>query len=272
MTVSSPETPAPHADRSSRFAATFARHPTRAGLGLVVGRRLVFAFVVVAVLAAVPSATAALSHRHTENPVASGATRPSLLPAADHPSAVPASSTASGTASSPPPPQRSSQPPAAPNAPAPTTAAQKAAGTPMTGAAPTIAPAAPAAPVAGRLIVSHQSGKCLTGTEGGDGKPLVLWTCNGSAAQRWQAYGDGTIRAMGLCMDAAWGSTDNLTTIQLAYCRGNPAQQFTLNNSQDLVDRQADKCVDVNGQQTADGTRISLWPCNGQDNQKWSWK
>jgi hypothetical protein len=124
----------------------------------------------------------------------------------------------------------------------------------------------------GLTIVGHQSGKCLTATADSDGQPLVLWTCNGSSTQRWQAYGDGTIRTPGgLCMDAAWGAIDDGTVVQVARCSGNPAQQFTLNASNDLVDRQADKCADVAFQMIADGSRIVLWPCNGQDNQKWSW-
>ncbi|MEV8438017.1 ThuA domain-containing protein [Actinosynnema sp. NPDC051121] len=30
------------------------------------------------------------------------------------------------------------------------------------------------------------------------------------------------------------------------------------------------KCVDVNGQSTADGTKVQLWTCSGGDNQKWA--
>lgn len=75
---------------------------------------------------------------------------------------------------------------------------------------------------------------------------------------------------MGLCMDVAWGSRENGAVIQLAWCSGNPAQQFRLNAASDLVNPQADKCVDVKDALTGNGTRLQLWECNGDDNQKWS--
>ncbi|WP_440899370.1 ricin-type beta-trefoil lectin domain protein, partial [Actinosynnema sp.] len=30
-----------------------------------------------------------------------------------------------------------------------------------------------------------------------------------------------------------------------------------------------DKCLDAYEQGTANGTRVVIWPCNGQDNQRW---
>lgn len=81
---------------------------------------------------------------------------------------------------------------------------------------------------------------------------------------------DGTVRAFGLCMDVAWGSTADGAVIQLAKCSGNPAQQFILAAPNDLVNPQANKCVDVKDQKTGNGTRLQLWTCNGQDNQKWT--
>ncbi|MFF5158016.1 ricin-type beta-trefoil lectin domain protein [Streptomyces sp. NPDC000348] len=125
--------------------------------------------------------------------------------------------------------------------------------------------------VPGVSIRSHHSGQCIDVTDGGgDGTPLQIWGCNGAAQQTWRFMGDGTVRSMGLCMDVAWGATGNGAVIQLARCSGHPAQQFRLNSSHDLVNPQADKCVDVREQQVANGSRLQLWDCNGQDNQKWS--
>ncbi|MEW1872565.1 RICIN domain-containing protein [Streptomyces caelestis] len=123
----------------------------------------------------------------------------------------------------------------------------------------------------GVSIRSHHSGQCIDVTDGGgDGTPLQIWGCSGAAQQTWRFMGDGTVRSMGLCMDVAWGATGNGAVIQLARCSGHPAQQFRLNSSHDLVNPQADKCVDVREQQVANGSRLQLWDCNGQDNQKWS--
>ncbi|MET9888303.1 RICIN domain-containing protein [Streptomyces sp. NPDC006430] len=125
--------------------------------------------------------------------------------------------------------------------------------------------------VAGVSIRSHASGRCIDVTGGkGDGTPLQIWDCNRLAQQSWRFMNDGTVRALGLCMDVAWGATGNGAVIQLAKCSGNPAQQFRLNSAHDLVNPQANKCVDVKDRQTGNGTRLQLWECNGRDNQKWS--
>ncbi|WNZ14380.1 RICIN domain-containing protein [Streptomyces sp. 11x1] len=120
-------------------------------------------------------------------------------------------------------------------------------------------------------VRSHATGRCIDVTgAGGDGTPLQIWDCNGSAQQSWRFMSDGTVRALGLCMDVAWGATGNGAVIQLATCSGNPAQQFRLNSAHDLVNPRADKCVDVKDRQTGNGTRLQLWDCNGRDHQKWS--
>ena len=106
-------------------------------------------------------------------------------------------------------------------------------------------------------------------SNGVNGQYLHLWTCNNTNAQNWTFPGDGTIRAFGLCMDVAWGSTANGAVVQLANCSGNPAQQFVLNGAGDLVNPQANKCVDVDGWNSADGARLIMWECHGGANQKW---
>ncbi|MFI9639985.1 ricin-type beta-trefoil lectin domain protein [Micromonospora sp. NPDC051925] len=115
------------------------------------------------------------------------------------------------------------------------------------------------------------AGKCIDvpNSNGVDGQYLQLWGCNGSNAQRWTFGGDGTVRALGLCMDVAWGSTANGAVVQLARCSGNPAQQFVLSAAGDLVNPQANKCVDVQDWNSADGARLIIWECTGGANQKW---
>ncbi len=70
-------------------------------------------------------------------------------------------------------------------------------------------------------------------------------------------------------MDVAWGSTANGARVQLTSCNGSPAQQFVLNNAGDLVNPQADKCVDVTDWNSSNGARLQLWDCAGSTNQKW---
>ncbi|WP_299531708.1 RICIN domain-containing protein [uncultured Streptomyces sp.] len=127
---------------------------------------------------------------------------------------------------------------------------------------------APAATVAGRPLV-NASGKCLSAGAGSDGTQLFLWTCDGSANQKWDFRPDGTVRSVNLCMDVAWGAKENNTVIQVAHCSGNPAQQFYLNSTEDLVARIATKCVDAQAGGTANGTPTVLFDCHGGVNQTW---
>ncbi|MDU0292853.1 ricin-type beta-trefoil lectin domain protein, partial [Saccharothrix longispora] len=112
-------------------------------------------------------------------------------------------------------------------------------------------------------IIGYQ-GKCIDvpNANGVEGQRLQVWDCNGTNAQNWTFPGDGTVRAFGLCMDVAWGSRDNGAAIQLARCSGNPAQQFVLSGAGDLVNPQANKCVDVTSW-GGSGTPLQQWECLG---------
>jgi streptogrisin C len=87
----------------------------------------------------------------------------------------------------------------------------------------------------------------IPGANSVDGARLQMYDCNTSGAQAWTFGSDGTIRGLGKCMDVAWGSKDNGAAVQLANCSGNPAQQWVLSGAGDLVNPQANKCVDVAG-------------------------
>jgi hypothetical protein len=81
---------------------------------------------------------------------------------------------------------------------------------------------------------------------------------------------DGTIRAMGKCMNIGGGATYDGAGIGWVTCNGTGAQQFRLNDAHDLTNPQSgNKCVDVKDSGTGNGTRLQLWSCNGSDNQKW---
>lgn len=94
--------------------------------------------------------------------------------------------------------------------------------------------------------------------------------CDGSPEQRWEFVSDGTIRTVGLCMDVAAANPADRTTIQLAICNGNQAQQFRLQNRM-LVSQLADKCLDIYNALTANGSRVVLYPCHGGGNQRWTY-
>ncbi|MCG6495622.1 ricin-type beta-trefoil lectin domain protein [Kitasatospora sp. A2-31] len=121
------------------------------------------------------------------------------------------------------------------------------------------------------MIAGYDSNRCVEVSAHGavDGSPLRLWDCGGAAWQSWDVRPDGTVRAMGMCLDIAGASADSGTTIQLARCNGGWAQQFALNAAHDLVNTSLGKCVDARDHGTANGTGLQLWDCVGGSNQKW---
>ncbi|NEB07834.1 ricin-type beta-trefoil lectin domain protein [Streptomyces coelicoflavus] len=133
-------------------------------------------------------------------------------------------------------------------------------------------PEAPEPVAPGTTIYGHASNRCIevAGHKWRDGAPLQIADCTGKNWQKWDFRPDGTIRSLGLCMDATWGGTANGTVVQVAVCSGNPAQQFILAGPKDLVNVQANKCVDVVDGKTGNGARLQLWECDGKDDQKWS--
>jgi hypothetical protein len=121
-------------------------------------------------------------------------------------------------------------------------------------------------------ITSGIAGKCVDDANGatGDGTPIQLFTCNGSAAQQWQVPGDGTVRLAGKCMDVTSSGTANGTLIQLFTCNGTGAQQWSWNTStMALMNPQSGRCLDDPSSTTVDGTQLQLFDCNGTPAQQW---
>ncbi|MFF4354454.1 ricin-type beta-trefoil lectin domain protein [Streptomyces sp. NPDC001530] len=125
--------------------------------------------------------------------------------------------------------------------------------------------------VPGVNIFSHDSKRCIdiVGGKAVQGAKLMIWDCSASASQQWTFTG-GTMRALGMCVQLAGGSTDDGIDLEIGSCNGSSAQRFELNVRHDLVSALADKCADVRDHQKTNGSRIQLWSCSGQDNQKWS--
>jgi len=120
-------------------------------------------------------------------------------------------------------------------------------------------------------LISDWNGLCIDvpNSNFSDGVPLQMWQCNGTGAQKW-TFVNGTLQtANNKCMDVAWGSTANGAVIQIATCSGNPAQQFVLSAAGDLVNPQANKCVDIKDWNGNWGAALQTWDCAGTANQKW---
>ncbi|HEU4731238.1 MAG TPA: ricin-type beta-trefoil lectin domain protein [Kofleriaceae bacterium] len=122
-------------------------------------------------------------------------------------------------------------------------------------------------------IGSGIAGKCVDDNAGADtnGNPIQLFTCNGSAAQRWQVPGDGTLRIAGKCMDVTSSGTASGTKVQLFSCNGTGAQEWRYDpTTRALVNPQSGRCLDDPSSTTVDGTQLQIWDCNGTAAQQWT--
>ncbi len=123
----------------------------------------------------------------------------------------------------------------------------------------------------GQAIISNWHNKCIDvpNANFADGVRVQMWTCNGTAAQRWTAANGRLETSNGKCLDVAGAGTGNGTPIQIVGCSGNAAQQFVLSAAGDLVNPQANRCVDIAAWNANDGAQLHLWDCVGGANQKW---
>ncbi|MFE6999816.1 PQQ-dependent sugar dehydrogenase [Streptomyces griseus] len=115
-------------------------------------------------------------------------------------------------------------------------------------------------------------GKCAEAAGGAsaDGTQIQLWTCNGSAAQKWTAGTDDTYRALGKCLDISGAGTADGTKIQLYGCNGTGAQKWVAQADGTVKNPASGKCLDASGAASADGTKLHLWTCHTGANQKWT--
>ncbi|MFS0703980.1 ricin-type beta-trefoil lectin domain protein, partial [Cellulomonas sp. 179-A 9B4 NHS] len=143
---------------------------------------------------------------------------------------------------------------------------------PGPGTSPTPTPTTPPTAGATGAVRSGIAGKCLdvSGSSSANGTRVQLWDCNGTAAQRWTAWSDGTLRAFGKCLDARDHGTADGTRLHLWDCGPGQANQRFVEHDGGYRNPVSGRCVDDPGASTANGTQLQLWTCNGTPAQKWS--
>jgi glucose/arabinose dehydrogenase len=114
------------------------------------------------------------------------------------------------------------------------------------------------------------AGKCidLYQASSADGTPATLYTCHGQANQQWTQFEDGTIRALGKCLDAR--GTALRTPAVLWTCDGSGGQKWLPRTNGTLLNRRSAQCLDATGGSSANGTRLILYTCHTALNQKWT--
>ena len=130
---------------------------------------------------------------------------------------------------------------------------------------------APPQPAVGPVTSGLSSSLCLNVRFPVSRKTSTVgtWTCNGTGAEQWTRGTDGTVRALGKCLDVHNGGTRNGTPADLFTCNGSRAQQWTV-RSGTLYNPQANKCLDIPGASTKPGTALSLLSCGTQKAEQWA--
>ncbi|WP_434975091.1 DddA-like double-stranded DNA deaminase toxin [Streptomyces collinus] len=129
------------------------------------------------------------------------------------------------------------------------------------------------------IEVHAAKGKCLD-VQGGkkdNGTPVQVYTCNGSAAQKWVLYGsEDNLHLQNVnafkCLDVAGNNAANGTKIQISSCKDSKSQTWAsdLRGATSLKNTGTGKCLDLH---TFDnGNDAKLYTCNGTDAQQFDIK
>ncbi|EEM2539793.1 lipoprotein EnvE [Salmonella enterica subsp. enterica serovar Morehead] len=70
----------------------------------------------------------------------------------------------------------------------------------------------------------------------------------------------------GFCLATESDIRSRYGRLVLQECRQDTSQYFTFRRSQIISQG---KCLDAAGQETREGTPVIIWPCTGNDNQRW---
>jgi hypothetical protein len=118
--------------------------------------------------------------------------------------------------------------------------------------------------------VAGIDGRCLANRNAlnTEGNPIVVSSCDGSAAQQWSVYSDRTLRTEGGCLDVAGGATASGTDVDWYPCNGTAAQVWTRETDGELVNPNSGRCLtDPGGSATA---RLEIVTCADAAAQRWS--
>jgi hypothetical protein len=140
---------------------------------------------------------------------------------------------------------------------------------------------AQAAPPVYSTLIGTGSNKCLDALpDAGNGGPVRLWQCSGSANQRWALYpvgstkdGDGYFQIISgaaghLCMEVQQSSTADGAQVGQVGCAQDPNQFWrwgksgVKNRGDQLININSGKCLDIAANSTVNGAKVQQWSCN----------
>jgi YVTN family beta-propeller protein len=123
---------------------------------------------------------------------------------------------------------------------------------------------------AGPIISGYRTTRCADDSHdsSADGTPIVLWHCNGTAAQNWTIEADHSIQINGKCMDARHGSTPGSPPVRLRTCnrRAQPAMGAAQRRPGQLGIR---RVPDRSAIQHRRWPPLQVRACDGSPDQQW---
>ncbi|MFB6890400.1 ricin-type beta-trefoil lectin domain protein [Kitasatospora sp. NPDC056327] len=99
-------------------------------------------------------------------------------------------------------------------------------------------------------------------------RPVQVWDCDGSAAQYWRKGVNGTLQALGKCLDVWHGGTRPGTPVGVYECNGTGSQQWQYTDSARFYNPQSGLCLNVPLEGTA-GVDLNIWNCYLYAPQRW---
>ncbi|MFJ8108815.1 protein kinase [Streptomyces sp. NPDC096132] len=119
--------------------------------------------------------------------------------------------------------------------------------------------------VSSGALRGRQSGRCLTANL----YTAAIKTCTGAVGQSWALGSNGTLKGAHGYLTATAGSYALKTVAEYT---GGGLQRWQLTSSGEIVNEETGNCVDVNGQEIADGSKVTLYICTAKTNQAWVWQ
>ena len=98
------------------------------------------------------------------------------------------------------------------------------------------------------------------------GNPVDLYTCNGTAAQKW-SYSSSELHVFGLCLSDTGGSGSK---VSITKCTGAATESWTHPSNGEYVLKSNGLCLTDPGSSTTAGTVQVIRACKATANQKWS--
>jgi hypothetical protein len=118
--------------------------------------------------------------------------------------------------------------------------------------------------------IKGDHGKCLDDFGGSttNGNPVDIWTCNGTASQKW-TFSGGALSVLGKCLDdvSQGGSGAKLV---IWTCNGHKAQIWTHKSNGEYVLRLNGLCLTDPNASSVNGTQMLIRPCHDLADQQWS--